>query len=50
MKIWKWLGWDTRGDRTERLRDSNRHSTLQWGMTCVAALAALVIVIIYLLA
>ena len=30
MKIWKWLGWDTKEARTERNYDNNKHSTYQW--------------------
>lgn len=36
MRIWKWLGWDTKDARTERVKHSNIHSTIQWGMFCVA--------------
>jgi hypothetical protein len=32
MKIWKWLGWDTKEARTERNQDNNRHATIQWAM------------------
>lgn len=35
MKIWEWLGWDTKEARTERNRDNNLHSTIQIGMICV---------------
>ena len=36
MRVWKWLGWDTKEARTERNRDNNKHNTIQWAMACVA--------------
>jgi hypothetical protein len=35
MKIWKYLGWDTKEARTERNKDNNYHSTIQTAMVCV---------------
>ena len=30
MKIWKYLGWDTKEARTDRVKDTNYHGTVQW--------------------
>lgn len=35
MKIWKYLGWDTKEARTERNQNNNLHSTIQWAMICI---------------
>jgi hypothetical protein len=42
VNIWRWLGWDTREARTERVKDTNWHSTIQWaifmgGLVVIAA-------------
>lgn len=37
MRIWKWLGWDTKESRNERNKDNNKHSTMQWAIVMVAA-------------
>jgi len=37
MRIWKWLGLDTKEARTDRVKDSNNHSTIQWALLMLAA-------------
>ena len=55
MKIWKWLGWDTKEARTERVRDNNKtlternrdnnvQSSIKWGMVAVAAVGIAAII------
>jgi len=44
MRIWKWLGWDTKEARTERNRDNNYHSTIQWTLTIVAVVIVVAII------
>ncbi len=34
MKVWKYLGWDTKEARTERVKDTNRHNTIQTIAIC----------------
>ncbi len=36
MKVWKWLGWDTKDARTERLVNSNWHGTARTLAWCCA--------------
>lgn len=42
MRIWKWLGWDTKEARTDRVKNINWHSTIQWGMLCLAIIVVAV--------
>lgn len=36
MKIWQWFGWDTKSERTKRIKHSNFHSTIQIALICLA--------------
>ena len=44
MRIWKYLGWDTKESRTERNLTNNNHATLKWGFGCIA-----IIVVVYII-
>ncbi len=35
MKIWKYLGWDTKEARTDRVKNTNWHTTIQTALICV---------------
>jgi len=48
MRVWKWLGWDTKEARTQRVLDNNKHgternretnyqTTIRWAVVCIAA-------------
>lgn len=41
MKVWKYLGWDTKEARTERNKDNNLHATIQTAMICVVMAVAM---------